>query len=148
MRFFGNKQANHTTTFSKKIQDKLIENGGTATILLLNGDTCHIRLDADSTGFVSDKLNNYSLHYRFEVFDVIQELLTQKGGRVAKGQGRGKEDKVGYGKCGLDTVVGYVAYKYSGVELGKSTFDPIFVLAAILEWANVARNCRGYIEMI
>ena len=97
---------------------------------------------------MSDKLNNYLLFYRFEVFDVIQELLKKKGGRAVKGAGRGKEDKVGYGKCGLDTVVGYIAYKYSGVELGGSTFDPVFVLAAVLDWANIARNCRGYIELI
>lgn len=105
-------------------------------------------MNKDNTGFVSDKLNNYSLFYSFEVFDVIQELLKQKGGRAVKGAGRGKEDKVGYGKCGLDTVVGYIAYKYSGIELGGSTFDPVFVLAAILDWANIARNCRGYIELI
>jgi len=136
------------TKFSEQVQKKLIEVGGSATISLLNGDACRIILDKDNTGFVSDKLNNYLLFYRFEVFDVIEELLKKKGGRAVKGAGRGKEDKVGYGKCGLDTVVGYIAYKYSGVELGGSTFDPVFVLAAVLDWANVARNCRGYIELI
>ena len=148
MGFFGIKKVNNVTTFSKQVQNKLMSVGGSATIPLLNGDVCHILLDKNNTGFVSDKLNNYSLFYSFQVFDVIQELLKQKGGRAVKGAGRGKEDKVGYGKCGLDTVVGYIAYKYSGVELGGSTFDPVFVLAAILDWANVARNCRGYIEVI
>ena len=148
MSFLGFKKVNNAITFSKQVQNKLVSVGGSATIPLLNGDVCHILLDKDNTGFISDKLNNYSLFYGFEVFDVIQELLKQKGGRAVKGAGRGKEDKVGYGKCGLDTVVGYIAYKYSGIELGCSTFDPVFVLAAILDWAKVARNCRGYIEVI
>ena len=148
MGFWNSKKENNVTTFSKQVQKKLMSVGGSATIQLLNGDVCHILLDKDNTGFVCDKLNNYSLFYHFEVFDAIQELLNQKGGRVLKGAGRGKEDKVGYGKCGLDTVVGYIAYKYSGVKLGSSTFDPVFVLAAVLDWANIARNCRGYIELI
>ena len=148
MGFLGIKKVNNVTTFSKQVQNKLMSVGGSATIPLLNGDVCHIILDKNNTGFVCDKLNNYSLFYHFEVFDAIQELLKQKGGRALKGAGRGKEDKVGYGKCGLDTVVGYIAYKYSGVKLGGSTFDPVFVLAAVLDWANIARNCRGYIELI
>ena len=139
------KQCNYIFKTSSK---KLMSVGGSATIQLLNGDVCHILLDKDNTGFVCDKLNNYSLFYHFEVFDAIQELLNQKGGRALKGAGRGKDDQVGYGKCGLDTVVGYIAYKYSGVKLGGSTFDPVFVLAAVLDWANIARNCRGYIELI
>lgn len=148
MGFLGIKKQNNIIAFSKQVQNKLMSVGGSATIRLLNGDVCHILLDKDNTGFISDKLNNYSVFYRLEVFDVIQELLQKKGGRVIKGAGRGKEDKVGYGKCGLDTLVGYIAYKYSGVELGGSAFDPVFVLAAILDWANLARNCRGYIEVI
>ena len=148
MTFLQRKKTNSEIAFSKQIQNKLVRAGGSATIPLLNGDVCHIRLDDNGTGFVSDKLNNYLLSYQFEVFDVIQDLLIQKGGRAVKGAGRGREDKVGYGKCGLDTVVGYVAHQYSGIELGKSTFDPVFVLAAILNWANIAKNCRGYIELI
>ena len=148
MKFLGMKKTKTTTSFSKQVQDKLLSVGGSATIKLLNGDACHILLTDDSNAFVSDKLNNYSLRYRFEIFDIVQELLRQKGGRAIKGAGRGKEDKVGYGKCGLDTVVGYVAHQYSGIPLGGSTFDPVFVLAAILDWANLARNQRGYIEII
>ena len=148
MGFWNSKKENNVTTFSKQVQKKFMSVGGSATIQLLNGDVCHILLDKDNTGFVCDKLNNYSLFYHFEVFEAIQELLNQKGGRALKGAGRGKEDTVGYGKCGLDTVVGYMAYKYSGVKLGGSTFDPVFVLAAVLDWANIARNCRGYIELI
>ncbi len=133
---------------SMRVKDKLMSCGGTVRIKLLNGDICNIILNEDKTGIRSDKLNNYSVTYELVVFDVIVDLLKQKGGRALKGTGRGKENRVGYGKCGLDTVVGYVAREYSGKKLGDSTYDPTFVLAAILDWANIAKNCRGYIELI
>ena len=28
-----------------------------------------------------------------------------------------------------------------------SVFDPVFVLAAILDWAGIVRNERGYLEL-
>jgi hypothetical protein len=142
------RKGNNPIPFSQQVKTTLMNAGGSARVRLLNGDICHVIVNSEKTGFVSDKLNNFCVCYRFEVFDVIQELLTKKGGRAVKGAGRGKEDKVGYGKCGLDTVVGYIAYHYSGIQIGDSTFDPVFVLAAILDWANIARNCRGYIEVI
>ena len=148
MKFVGINNTTAAPLFSKQVQSKLMLMGGSATIPLLNGDICHILLTNDGKGFVSDKLNNYTLPYQFEALDVVQELLLQKGGRAVKGAGRGKENKVGYGKCGLDTVVGYVAHKYNGIPLGGSTIDPVFVLAAVLQYFNLARNCRGYIELI
>ena len=62
------QKENNVTTFSKQVQKKLMSVGGSATIQLLNGDVCHILLDKDNTGFVCDKLNNYSLFYHFEVY--------------------------------------------------------------------------------
>lgn len=147
MKLFNAKK-NGQEKFSDKVRKQLVECGGSATIHLLNGEPCHILLNETGTGIISDKLNKYSLNYNLEVFDVIQELLIQKKGRALKGTGRGKDDKVGYGKCGLDTLVGYIAYKYNGIGLGSSTFDPVFVLAAVLDWVGLAKNCRGYIEII
>lgn len=82
------------------------------------------------------------------MFDIIVDLLfASEGGRAPKGNGHGKADKVGYGKCTPDTVVGAIAINYFGKGYGESTLDPVFVLAAILDWADIARNCRGYIEL-
>lgn len=148
MSFFNRSGIRKGQKASIIVKNKLISCGKSVRIKLLNGDTCNIVLNKEGTGIISDKLNKYSLNYEFEVFDIIVDLLTEKGGRALKGNGRGKNDKVGYGKCGLDTVVGYIAHKYSNKNLGESTFDPVFVLAAILDWANIARNCRGYIELI
>ena len=30
-----------------------------------------------------------------------------------------------------------------GRTIGESVFDPVFVMAAILEWAGIAKNGRG-----
>ena len=32
---------------------------------------------------------------------------------------------------------------YRGYELGASVYDPVFVMAAVLEWAGIAENGRG-----
>lgn len=41
-----------------------------------------------------------------------------------------------------------IATKYYGKVDGNSSFDPLFVIAAILDWAKIARNCRGYLELL
>lgn len=41
-----------------------------------------------------------------------------------------------------------VAKKYYGKEDDESSFDPLFVIASILDWANIVRNKRGYMELI
>lgn len=130
------------------IKRKLYEHNGAVTIPLLNGERCRINATNDGAGFTSNRLDNNGLKFEFRVFDIIVDLLlSSEGGRAKKGNGRGKADKVGYGKCTPDTVVGTIAINYFGKEYGKSTFDPVFVLAAILDWADIARNCWSYMEL-
>ena len=31
--------------------------------------------------------------------------------------------------------------------VGKYVFDPVFVLASVLDWAGIARNERGYLTL-
>ena len=83
--------------------------------------------------------------YRYEVFDVIVELLLANGGRARKGSGR--NFKLGDPDCGETTVVGAVAARYAKKEPGDSVYDPVFVLAAVLEWAGIATNERGEIVL-
>lgn len=40
-----------------------------------------------------------------------------------------------------------VATKYFGCSIGESTFDPIFIIAAVLDWAGVAYNKVGSITL-
>lgn len=135
-------------TPSEIVRRKLYENKGAITIPLLDGKLCKIVATSDGKGFTSDKLNNYKLVFDYSVFDCIVELLkASKQFRAPKGNGHGKEDKIGYGKCTEDTVTGTIAIKYFGKQKGESTYDPTFVLAAILEWAEIAVNQRGFVSL-
>ena len=123
------------------IRNKLIEAGGTATIQMLQGKVFSIKITRDNRAFETQKLPG--VNYGFDVFDVIVDLLREQNGKAAKGHGRGKNNKLGQPGCELDTVVGAIAHRYAGRKLGESVFDPVFALAAILEWAEVCYNERG-----
>ena len=117
------------------------------TIFLLQGQRCKILASCDGQAFTSDRLSySYDHHafYECRVFDITMALMKSSPGRRArKGNARGKEDKVGFGKCTADTVIGVIAIKYSGKSIGESTYAPIFVLAAILDWTGIVHNRRG-----
>ena len=94
--------------------------------------------NGDGKSFSCDKL---PFECEYEVFDIICNLLERQGGRAEKGTGKGT--RFGDAKCSENTVVGALAKEYFGAKEGDSVYDPVFVLAAILEWAGLAKNGRG-----
>ena len=124
---------------SEIIKAKLMKNGGRVLVHTLQGLPCEVKADADGESFLSDKLP-IKPPYQYEVFDVVVELLLSQNGRARKGNGRSY--KLGHPQCDETTVVGAVA-KYCGKRDGESVFDPVFVLAAVLDWAGIAHNERG-----
>lgn len=124
---------------SEIIKAKLVDNGGRVTVYTARGLPCEVWMNADGTTFTSDKLP-IKPPYAYRVFDVIVELLVSQGGHARKGNGRSY--KLGDNNCDKTTVVGAVALD-RGNKIGDSVFDPVFVLAAILEWAGIAHNERG-----
>lgn len=126
------------------IKQKLMENGGRTVVYTMRGLPCEIRVAPDGVSFISDKLP-MTPPYRYEVFDVIVDFLLSQGGRARKGNGRNQ--KLGEPDCDKTTVVGAISYNYSHKETGKSVFDPVFVLAAVLEWAEIAHNERGELAL-
>ena len=129
---------------SELIIQKLRNVGGDTSVTLLNKDKAHISISG-SDYFISDKLPNQNV--KWCIFDVVVDFLkTQPHGKAPKGGCRGS--KVGENKCGKETIMYVVATKYYGKIEGESSFDPLFVIAAVLEWAGIARNERGYIELI
>lgn len=125
---------------SEIVKAKLLENGGHVTVYTARGLPCEIWADSDGTSFVSDKLP-IKPNYEYTVFDVIVALLLASGGSARKGNGRNY--KLGHPNCDEHTVVGAIAKNYAGKKDGDSVFDPVFVLAAVLEWAGIAHNGRG-----
>ena len=124
---------------SEIIKNKLMDNGGRVTVYTARGLPCEVWMNADGTSFTSDKLP-IKPPYEYRVFDVVVDLLLSQGGRAKKGNGRSY--RLGESNCNKTTVVGAVALDRGNVN-GDSVFDPVFVFAAILEWAGIAHNERG-----
>ena len=59
----------------------------------------------------------------------------------------GRNARLGERGCELDTVVGTIGTRYAGAQPGESVLDPVFVLAAVLEWAGICRNERGWLSL-
>lgn len=131
----------HTSTkASEIIKAKLLQNGGRVIVHTSRGLPCEIRIASDGVSFISEKLP-IKPPYRFDVFDRVVELLLKQDGKARKGNGR--TYKLGDKNCDETTVVGYIAKHYAHKNDGDSVYDPVFVLAAVLEWADIARNERG-----
>ena len=128
---------------SEIIKAKIKDNGGKVTVFTSRGLPCEICAEPDGTTFSSDKLP-IKPNYEYEVFDEIVKCLREQGGRAKKGNGR--NFKLGEKGCEKNTVVGAIAVS-RGYEEGQSVYDPVFVMAAILEWAGIAKNGRGYLEL-
>ena len=129
----------NSTRPSEIIKAKLLDKGGRVIVHTARGLPCEIIAAPDGKSFVSKKLP-VKPPYEYKVFDAIVDLLIANGGRARKGNGRNY--KLGHPECDENTVVGIVAI-YAGKKSGESVYDPVFVLAAVLEWAGIASNERG-----
>lgn len=121
----------------KRIKEKLNACGGTATIPLFNGDSCVIRFDSHSTGLVSPKIPPMN-QLKWEAFEAAVEVVIQNGGKAMKGKARSGA-KLGSADLPLNSVEGYIANKVHGVQLGQTAFGPGFVIAAVLDWADICQ---------
>lgn len=129
---------------SERIRALLLQEGGSAVVTSLNGTAYRIQLSQDQEHFFCDALP-VKPGYELIVFDLVVELLQEKGGRARKGMGRNA--RLGERGCELDTVVGTIGARYAGAQPGESVLDPVFVLAAVLEWAGICRNERGWLSL-
>lgn len=129
----------HSNKASDIIKQMLIENGGRAIVHTAQGLPREIRVAPDGISFLCNELP-IKPPYKYEVFDKIVDLLISQGGRAKKGNGR---HKLGDPDCDKTTVVGAIGYNYFHYDTGKSVPDPVFILAAVLEWAGIASNERG-----
>lgn len=129
----------------KKIKEKLNACGGNTSVSLFTGKPCEIWYDNNGKGLVSPKIP-VANHLTWEVFDAAVEIVMKNGGKAEKGKAQSGA-KLGSDNLPLNSVEGYVASKVHGVEEGKSAFGPAFVICAILDWAGVCKNERGYLSI-
>lgn len=130
-----------STKASEIVKAKLIEAGGRAMVRLYNGELREIAACRNGKEFLCPQLIPYS----YEVFDAIVELLLRSpGGRARKGNARNY--RLGEPGCEEFTVAGTVL-RFMGKKPGESGLDPVFLLAAVLDWAGIAANGRGEIAL-
>ena len=131
----------NSTKASEIIKSKLVEAGGRAMIRLYGGEMREIAASPNGTEFLCPQLIPYS----YEVFDAIVDLLLRSPGYRAK-KGNARNYKLGEPGCEESTVAGTVL-TFMGKKSGESGLDPVFILAAVLDWAGIATNGRGEIAL-
>lgn len=129
----------------RKIKEKLNLNCGKATIKLYRGDACEIWFDENGKGLVSPKIPP-SNQLIWEAFDAAVEVVIKNGGKAKKGNAQSGA-KLGSDRLSLNSVEGYIAHKVHGFREGETAFGPGFVICAILDWAGVCNNERGYLTI-
>lgn len=128
-----------------KIKEKLNAGEGGAIVTLYNGDSCDIRFNKNGNGIISSKIPPAN-QLVWEVFDAAVEVVRNNGGRVKKGNAQSGA-KLGSDKLMLNSVEGYIAHKVHGAQEGETAFGPGFVICAILDWAEICNNERGYLSI-
>lgn len=99
----------------------------------------------DGKGLVSPKIPPAN-QLVWEVFDAAVEVVLNNGGKAVKGKARSGA-KLGSDDLPLNSVEGYIAHKVHGVKEGETAFGPGFVICAVLDWADICKNERGYLTM-
>ena len=126
----------NSTRASDIVRAKLISCGGKAVVHTLQGKAYSVWVESPTT-FVCDKITSYT----YDIFDVIVEHIVSHGGKARKGSGRGR---LGDSHCEEDTIAAAILENYWHSDTG---LDPGFVMVAILEWAGIVNNRRGYAEL-
>ena len=121
--------------------EKLVECGGRAMIPLYSGEMREIIAAPNGQEFLCPQLIPYS----YKVFDAIIDLLLRSPGFRAK-KGNARNFKLGEPGCEASTVAGSILL-FMGKKPGESGLDPVFILAAVLEWAGLVTNGRGEIAL-
>lgn len=130
----------------KRIKEKLDLCKGKANIKLFRGDTCEISYDSEGKGLVSPKIPPKD-QLIWAAFDAAVEIVINNGGKAEKGSARSKGARLGNEKLPLNSVEGYIAYKVHGAKEGDSAFGPGFVICAVLDWAGICKNERGFLSI-
>lgn len=129
---------------SEIIRNMFMQSAGSIVVTTLRGKSHVVKLNNDGKS-ISSETGLGIQQIDLSIFDIVVDFLKENGGIAPKGNGR--NSKVGYGKCTYDTVCYCIATKYYGHKVGESTFDPVFIIAAILDMAGICENSRGYLRL-
>ena len=79
----------------------------------------------------------------WNVFAETVDFLKANGGKATKGNAMNY--KLGEKGLPLDSIEGHIAHKLYNKKLGDSIFRRITPIAAILDWAGICENKRGFL---
>lgn len=127
----------------RRIKEKLNASCGKASIQLFSGEECDIRYCENGNGLASSKIPPAN-QLIWSAFDAAVEIVLKNGGKAKKGNAQSGA-KLGTDKLTLDSVEGYIAHKVHGVHPGETAFGPGFVICAVLDWAEICSNERGWL---
>ena len=113
-----------------------------AMIPTYDGTLRKVVANADGHTFTCEKI---ATAYDYSIFDVIIDLLIAQGGKAKKGNSRNA--RLGEKGCEADTIAGCIGFEYFKKSAGESFIDPVYIIAAILDWAGIAYNKHGFIEL-
>ena len=130
-----------STRASERIKAKLMQSGGRTTVQLYGGELRKVVAAPDGEHFICEQIP--ALPYK--IFDAVVDLLLHSPGCRAQ-KGNARNYRLGEPGCEETTVAGTVL-KFFGKQPGESGLDPVFMLAAIMEWADIASNERGEIAL-
>ena len=134
----------YTDKASDIVRNKFIEGKGKIHISTLEGIEYDVFLSNDGESFDTVALP-IKPGYRFSVFDIVYDLLKKENGRIKKGNGHNY--RLGETGCSEKTVCGVIGYEYSKKKTGDSVFDPVFIICAMMEYAGICKNTRGYLVL-
>jgi hypothetical protein len=117
-----------------------------AKIKQINGNVTNLYFLKEQDTFWSDNLYNVIGNgYSFDLFNILEEQsLGFPNKRMPKGNAR--NNKLGDPNCDINTAVGILGYLFFKKKDGESVLEPMHVIAAVLEWAGIAKNERGFIR--
>lgn len=129
---------------SEIIRNMFMQSAGSIVVTTLRGKSHIVKLSRDGKS-ISFETGLGIQQIDLSIFDIVVDFLRENGGMAPKGNGR--NSKVGQGKCSSDTVCYCIATKYYGHKDDESTFDPVFIIAAILDMTGICENSRGYLRL-
>ena len=130
----------------RPVMQMLADAGQKVITATLNRDPWRYQCFDDYEPMIYWTLNDNDVwSYDYTIFDAVVKLLLRSPGYRAR-KGNARNAKLGEPGCEEDTVAGAVLI-HMGKKPGESGLDPVFMLAAVLEWAGIATNGRGYIAL-
>ena len=135
---------NWDNEIASAIKGKLNAEGGEAVIK--NGTSSFkIGYADDESGitFATPKGEENTLPWN--AFFATVDILKENDGRAIKGDA--SKGKLGCKELPLDSVEGYVAATVYGKKKRQAVDKNVSKIGALLEWTDIAKNGRGYIEL-